>query len=84
MNLLFTPAGEARCLYTDQVDLRALGTLRIERASTIDFNLHTQEWEVRRQPGKPWASTTPPLFAHASREVCLRWEHDHDLLLLQP
>lgn len=78
MNLLITPAGTVMCLYTDAVDLRALGTLRIERASTIDFNPSEQEWEVRRAPG------LPPLFAHASRDVCLQWEHDHDLLLLQP
>lgn len=78
MNLLFTPEGTGRCLYTDQVDLRALGTLRIERASTIDFNRQTQEWEVRRN------AVLPPLFAHASHDVCRQWEHDHDLLLLQP
>jgi hypothetical protein len=68
--------GTARALWTDAVDLRELGPCTVERASTVDFNFLTQEWEVRIQ------SDHAPLFAHSDRSTCLQWEHDHDHLLL--
>ncbi len=70
MTLTFHPDGTARCLYTDAIPLATLGTLRVRRASWIDFNEHTQQWEVRFSP-----MSDKPVFTHASREECLRWEH---------
>lgn len=80
--------GQCRTLWTDAVDLRALGPCQVARASTIDFNGDTQEWEVRRA----WPETTtddtparhPALFSHRSREACLQWEQTHEALLLTP
>jgi hypothetical protein len=48
--------------------LEALGPLHIERLTTIEFCIGSQQWEVRDRAGAR-------LFAHRSRERCLRWEH---------
>jgi hypothetical protein len=36
MQLTVSPAGEARCLYTEAIDLVALGGLTIARASNVE------------------------------------------------
>jgi hypothetical protein len=36
MRLTVSPAGEARCLYTEAIDLAALGSLTIARASNVE------------------------------------------------
>ena len=36
MTLIIDPAGLARCLYTEVINLRSLGALRIARASRIE------------------------------------------------
>ena len=36
MTLIIDPAGQARCLYTETIDLRSLGELSITRASRIE------------------------------------------------
>jgi hypothetical protein len=36
MQLTIDPAGEARCLYTEAIDLAALGSLTIARASNVE------------------------------------------------
>ena len=64
----FDPSGTARCLYTEVMDLNALGSLEIRRASTIEFNNQTQEWEVKSPEGSL-------LYSHASRAMCLNWEN---------
>jgi hypothetical protein len=67
--ITFAPDGTARCLWMETVPLQELGRLAIERASTVEFNLATQVWEVRL------ASTPGAVaFAHLSRETCLEWE----------
>jgi hypothetical protein len=38
MTLNFAIDGTARCLYDEAIDLRTLGTLSIERASTVEFD----------------------------------------------
>ena len=72
MTITFNPDGSASALYTDAFPLRALGTLTVRRASWIDFNEHTQQWEVRLSP-----HADDPVFTHPSREECIRWEHLH-------
>ena len=64
----FTGQGQAKCLYTEAVDLRELGRLHCERASVVEFNDKSQQWEVA-EPGKEKV-----LFAHPSRARCLEWE----------
>ena len=67
--LCFSPDGKINCLYTEAIDLQALGDLRVSRATDIAFNEITQQWEVCH------ADHGAVLFSHASRETCLRWEH---------
>lgn len=66
--LVFNADGTARGLYTDLIPLAEIGQLAIERASTIEFNHASQQWEVRSPGGEL-------LFANASRQLCLDWEH---------
>jgi hypothetical protein len=72
--LRFDPGGSIGCLYTEAIDLRALGRLHVVRATDIRFNPDTQQWDVHA------ADTGTVLFYHASRNECLRWEQTN----LQP
>ena len=72
--LRFHPGGSIDCLYTEAIDLRALGRLQVVRATDIRFNDSTQQWNVHD------AGTGQVLFSHPSRTECLRWEHQN----LQP
>ena len=69
--MTFTPDGNAECLYHEMIDLHELGRLACERASVIEFDEATQEWQVKR----PGGDTV--LFSHVSREACLDWERNH-------
>lgn len=71
MQLLIQPDGNVTCLWQEDIDLNAIGTLRVERASTVEFNQHTGLWEVcfPERPGLP-------AYASTSRNDCLAWEHD--------
>ncbi|MCW1925726.1 hypothetical protein OKA05_24425 [Luteolibacter arcticus] len=42
----FDPQGGIDCLYTEVVDLRALGRLRVVRATEITFDPEEQRWEI--------------------------------------
>jgi len=68
--ITFDNKGNGHCLYTEQIDLRQLGALEITRATTIEFNNHTSEWEVKD-------SENHLLFSNQSRAVCLDWEQQH-------
>ena len=72
--LRFDDAGRVACLYTEAVDLHALGRLQVVRATDIRFNASTQLWEVHH------ADNDEVLFSDPSRAACLAWEQDH----LQP
>ncbi len=72
--LRFDPGGHIGCLYTEAIDLRALGRLHVVRATDIRFNDSTQKWDVHD------AATGQLLFSHTSRTECLRWEQTN----LQP
>ncbi len=66
--LRFDRAGHIACLYTEAVDLRALGRLHVVRATDIRFEDRTQQWEVR------CAATGEILHTDPSRGECLQWE----------
>jgi len=68
--LTFTANGEGQCLYTEAIELSAIGRLTIRRATTIEFNETSQQWEVRDAGGAL-------LHTHPSRGACLAWEHRH-------
>jgi hypothetical protein len=36
MTLIIDPAGQGRCLYTEELDLRSLGSVHIARASQLE------------------------------------------------
>lgn len=72
--LRFDLAGTVDCLYTEVIDLRALGKLSITRATNIQFNPNTQQWDVHEY------STGKVLYSNASRIKCLTWENQN----LQP
>ena len=65
--LIFGPDGVGRGLYTDAFDLRQLGVLQVERATTIEFDNSDQLWRVRDAVGGE-------LFSSARRDLCLEWE----------
>ena len=45
--LTFELDGVVRCLHTDAIPLQSLGTLTVQRATSIEFNASTQQWEVK-------------------------------------
>ena len=71
MNLTFDSHGTVRGLYTEAIDLRSLGPLAIRRATNIEFNHATQQWEIRT------LRDSCLLFTNASRTACLAWEQEH-------
>ena len=68
--LKFDPTGNGHGLFTEAIDLSSLGALEIVRASSIEFNNITQQWEVTSAEGEL-------LFSHTSRQACLDWEHQY-------
>ena len=71
MIINFTPDGTGHCLYSELIDLQALGTLECRRASHIEFDEADQEWRVLT------ADKKETLFRSASRLECLTWERDN-------
>ncbi len=69
--ITFLPGGDGHCLYTEAIDLQAIGALEIRRATNIEFCDRTQQWEVRH------AQTNSLLFQDASRQVCVAWEYEN-------
>ncbi len=68
--LTFELDGTGRCLHTDAIPLQSLGTLTVKRATTIEFNASTQQWEVKDADGLT-------LHSDPSRSCCLAWEVEH-------
>jgi hypothetical protein len=74
MVLTFDNEGNGHCLYGELVDLKSIGTLSCRRASHIEFDENSQQWQVL-SPDR-----SQVLFHDPSRTICEEWEHDH----LQP
>jgi len=70
ITITFDRNGIGSCLYTELIDLAAIGPLQIRRATNIEFNNTTQFWEVKDTKGKL-------LFFSRSRAVCHAWEAEH-------
>ena len=67
--LTFNPDGTAQGLYTEAIPMHALGRLRVQRASTIEFEDSIQKWVVRSPDGAE-------LYHSPSRQRCLDWERE--------
>ncbi len=68
--LRFRPDGTGHGLYTEAIDLSRIGRLHIERASHVEFDDTSQQWQVLDTRGQC-------VHEDASRQACLRWEHSH-------
>jgi len=68
ITFFLNPHGELACPYTDQIDLRAFGTLSLTRASTIEWDATTQEWVVT------WIQAPWPTARFATREEATIYE----------
>jgi hypothetical protein len=66
----FHPNGTAVCLWTEALPLHELGRLEITRASHIEFNNNTQQWEVIDRKGRV-------RFFFKSRSACLEWDEQN-------
>ena len=71
MTLIFSSDGQGHCLYGETIDLHALGRLSCRRASHVEFDEDTQEWQVLT------ADRSGTLFRSQSREACLDWEKEN-------
>lgn len=60
--------GTVRAVHTERFPLSDIGPMKMERASTVEFNEVEQTWEVR------WAGEDRVVFAHPRRDVCIAWE----------
>jgi hypothetical protein len=69
--ITFDDDGTANTLWTDKLPLAELGTMKVKRASWIEFNEGTQKWEVRFN-----SNDKKPAFSDSSREACLAWENE--------
>jgi hypothetical protein len=66
--LNIAPDGTAQCVHTDALPLAELGKLSIRRASKVEFNDATQQWEVR------FPDTEEVAFAAKTRGACIEYE----------
>jgi hypothetical protein len=70
ITLTFDQQGIGHGLYTELIPLQQIGTLQMARASSIEFNPTSQQWEVRD-------TADNLLYADPSRCLCLQWESEH-------
>lgn len=62
------PDGKITCLYTDDVDLFALGrVINVHKASNVEFDESSQSWHVLSLEGEV-------LYTNSSREVAIQKE----------
>ena len=69
MVLAIKPDGNVFGLWTEAIPLQEIGALKMTRASTVEFNESTQQWEVR-------LASNPDRVAYSnqSRAKCIAWE----------
>jgi len=67
--LSISPDGSVECLWTEALPLDKLGSLHVKRASNVEFDEASQQWQVK-------LATAPDAvaFASPSRAACIAWE----------
>jgi hypothetical protein len=70
IQISFKTDGTALCLWTEALPLHELGRLEIHRATHIELNNATQQWEVKDRKGKVQ-------FFARFRSLCLEWEQQN-------
>jgi len=70
IQISFHTDGTALCLWTEALPLHELGRLEIHRATNIEFNNTTQQWEVKDLKGRV-------RFIARSRNACLECEQQN-------
>lgn len=66
--LEITDDGDIHCLYTDEIDLFAIGQVtNVRKASNVEFNENIQQWEVSDLNGKI-------LHTNPNREAAIEFE----------
>ena len=66
IKLRITADGRIRGLWTDEIPLQAFGTVRVKRASHVEFDDRRQCWTVRAAEPR---NRTWRLFQHCRREL---------------
>ncbi len=62
------PDGNIKCLYTDEIDLFAIGRVtNVEKASNIEYHEPSQSWQVISLSGEV-------LHTNSNREAAIEWE----------
>lgn len=67
IRLVVLSDGTCRCLYTEAIELGALGRLAVKRATVVQFDNPAQLWRVFDSKGRC-------IFSAPSRAECIRWE----------
>lgn len=71
--ITFNEDGTCSALWTEAIPLHELGSMKIERASNIEFNDLTQEWEVSYINPR-FANHCGVVYSNPSRAACIAWE----------
>jgi len=77
MTLTITTEGDIVTLYDDRLHKLNLGRMSMRRASHVEFNAASQEWEVSLPD-----HAGQVLFTHPDRATCLAWEREYFTELL--
>jgi hypothetical protein len=70
MHLIVSPEGRVKCLYGEAIDLKALGTIRVSRASYVEPDVNANWWANMA------ASEGPLLGPFTTRTQALKAEEE--------
>lgn len=70
MIIQFRKDGSRGMIYRDDFPIEQLGLPHVKRASDVEFNDDTQEWEVTLK------GDDKPSYSCRSRAACIAWEID--------
>ncbi len=65
----FSADGTGKAVYTETLPLSEIGSLAMQRDSTVEFNANNQQWEVRLT-----SNPEAIVYSHQLRSECIKWE----------